>query len=135
MRSLRMVWNVLSCDSASQTSVLCRLRVTFQPPLPLAMYYELAAHLGQLPGITTNLLWQESLTFNYKDSQITAIAIQSDQVLEQDLLKATGDDLKQGWKINLGSNLSDIKVVTRLVGLVLSFYGNWQIDLQSEAEL
>ncbi|MDX1976811.1 MAG: hypothetical protein SFT94_03980 [Pseudanabaenaceae cyanobacterium bins.68] len=63
-------------------------RLTYDPPLPLAMYYELAAHLSQIPGLKLKLLrWQDldqsrSVQFDYQQSQIAALQLE----LELDLL-------------------------------------------------
>lgn len=51
------------------------LRVTYQPELPLAMYKELAAHLSQLEGVSTELIWQDRQEFNYAASQIAGISV------------------------------------------------------------
>lgn len=50
-------------------------KVSFIPPLPLAMYRELAAHLRQINLVETQLCPQDAPLFDYADSQIGAIAI------------------------------------------------------------
>lgn len=50
-------------------------RVCFSPPLPLAMYRELAVHLRQVNLVETTLYPQDAASFNYDDSQVGAIAI------------------------------------------------------------
>lgn len=40
------------------------------PELPLAVYREIAAHLGQIEGIATALLPQEAKEFDYMHSQV-----------------------------------------------------------------
>ncbi|MCA1903649.1 MAG: hypothetical protein CV045_02220 [Cyanobacteria bacterium M5B4] len=56
-------------------------QITYDPPLPLTMYRELAAHLGQLEGVTTELLPQTSDRFDYSASQIMGIRVQVPQGL------------------------------------------------------
>jgi hypothetical protein len=93
---------VISHDIAAAT--FRKLRITYQPPLPLAMYYELAAHLAQLPGIITELIWQDRQQFDYLDSQIAAIAIESSFNLDCDLfvgIENSGKDLTK--KLSLKS--------------------------------
>ncbi|ACK68720.1 conserved hypothetical protein [Gloeothece citriformis PCC 7424] len=53
------------------------------PSLPLAVYRELAAHLEQIEGITTQLIPQTSEQFDYNDSQIRGILIDSAPDLEE----------------------------------------------------
>ncbi|MGF1602172.1 MAG: hypothetical protein ACFCU8_09150 [Thermosynechococcaceae cyanobacterium] len=38
--------------------------------LPLAVYREIAAHLGQIEGVETELLPQEATEFDYMQSQV-----------------------------------------------------------------
>lgn len=45
------------------------------PHLPLAIYRELAAHLRQIQGVTTELIPQQSQDFDYAQSQIDHLAI------------------------------------------------------------
>ncbi len=54
----------------------CRVhKISFSPPLSLAMYKELAAHLGQVPLLKAELCLQNAKEFDYNDSQIAAIDI------------------------------------------------------------
>lgn len=45
------------------------------PHLPLAIYRELAAHLRQIQGVTTELIPQQSQDFDYAQSQIDHLEI------------------------------------------------------------
>ena len=45
------------------------------PTLPLAVYREIAAHLCQVPGVTTELLPQTTRHFDYYQSQIGGLII------------------------------------------------------------
>ncbi|MEL4895890.1 hypothetical protein [Crocosphaera sp. Alani8] len=49
-------------------------KITY-PCLPLAIYRELAAHLRQIQGVTTELVSQQSQQFDYNQSQIDHINI------------------------------------------------------------
>jgi hypothetical protein len=73
-------------NSELNNAALNSLIITYQPPLSLAMCYELESHLGQIDGITANLIWQDHDYFDYEDSQIAAIAIESKFKFELDLL-------------------------------------------------
>ncbi len=44
--------------------------------LPLAVYREVAAHLRQVDGVVTELVWQRSPQFDYTQSQIDSLWIQ-----------------------------------------------------------
>ena len=58
--------------------------------LPLAVYREISAHLQQLPGVTTEIIPQQSQEFNYQQSQVDSLSIQYDRDLDpacQDRLK------------------------------------------------
>lgn len=44
--------------------------------LPLAVYREVAAHLCQVEGVQTGLIWQQSSEFDYTLSQIDHLWIQ-----------------------------------------------------------
>ena len=46
------------------------------PELPLAVYREIAAHLQQVEGITTELITQQSQKFDYCQSQISCLSIE-----------------------------------------------------------
>lgn len=76
------------------------VRVSYVPELPLAMYRELAAHLLQVQGLSTELIWQDSQKFNYDASQISGM-----------WLKYTHD-------------FSDHR--HELIRLILSHYGTWK---------
>ena len=45
------------------------------PDLPLAVYREIAAHLGQVVGVQVGLIPQTSLEFDYNQSQISGLWI------------------------------------------------------------
>lgn len=47
-----------------------------QPELPLAIYREIAAHLGQIPGLSVELVPQSAPGFDYRLSQIEALKLQ-----------------------------------------------------------
>jgi hypothetical protein len=44
--------------------------------LPLAIYSEVAAHLMQVDGVSTELMPSSAQTFNYADSQVGGLWIQ-----------------------------------------------------------
>ena len=48
----------------------------YNPHLPLAVYYEVAAHLRQAVGVQVELLPQRSPQFDYRLSQISGLRIQ-----------------------------------------------------------
>lgn len=48
------------------------------PGLPLAVYREIAAHLGQVDGVVVELLPQQSQQFDYRLSQIDSLWIKSE---------------------------------------------------------
>lgn len=52
------------------------------PNLPLAVYRELAAHLQQVRGVTTELIPQQSEQFDYAQSQVETLQIQYPSSLE-----------------------------------------------------
>lgn len=56
-----------------QIASMSRLRC---PHLPLAIYREVAAHLGQVNGISVELIPQRSQQFDYRLSQIDSLKIQ-----------------------------------------------------------
>jgi hypothetical protein len=58
-----------------------RERITY-PQLPLAIYRELAAHLQQVPGVTVQLLPQDSPRFDYLQSQAGGLQIEYPQNLD-----------------------------------------------------
>lgn len=43
--------------------------------MPLAVYYELAAHLQSLPNVQAETLWNSTPVFSYHDSQLEGIRI------------------------------------------------------------
>ncbi|MFN3359896.1 MAG: hypothetical protein ACK421_00450 [Pseudanabaenaceae cyanobacterium] len=49
--------------------------VVYDPPLPLTMYRELAAHLTQIEGVKTELLPPHPDRFDYNASQVGGIKI------------------------------------------------------------
>ncbi len=49
--------------------------------LPLAVYCEIAAHLGQIEGVETDLLPQESKEFDYMQSQVGWLRIRHPETL------------------------------------------------------
>jgi hypothetical protein len=51
------------------------------PNLPLAVYREIAAHLGQVSGIQTQLIPQRSDRFDYSHSQIDHLELSYPQLL------------------------------------------------------
>lgn len=51
------------------------------PQLPLAVYREIAAHLGQIEGVITFLIAQSSTHFDYSQSQVEALEINYPQNL------------------------------------------------------
>jgi hypothetical protein len=57
--------------------------------LPLAVYYEIAAHLRQLAGIEVEILPQASLDFDYLQSQVGGLSIDCSQLSAVDRTKAT----------------------------------------------
>jgi len=60
------------------------------PGLPLAVYRELSAHLQQIKGITTQIIPQQSVKFDYEKSQVNSLLIKYDEDLDpnsQDRLK------------------------------------------------
>lgn len=50
------------------------------PRLPLATYQELATHLRQLPGVETKLIPQNSLQFDYQESQVGGLILTYDSL-------------------------------------------------------
>jgi uncharacterized protein YukE len=69
------------------------------------MYKELAAHLSQLDGVTTELILPDRQEFNYNASQIAGIYISStSQISERS---------------------------QALIGAILDRYGAWQVQVSS----
>jgi hypothetical protein len=78
------------------------VKITYTPELPLAMYKELATHLSQLDGVSTELIWQDRQDFSYDASQIAGMHVTcSSQMLER---------------------------LQELVSSILDRYGAWQIQ-------
>jgi hypothetical protein len=73
-----------------ETSLKTQLETLVYPQLPLAVYREIAAHLRQVEGVTTELLPQIATQFDYAQSQVgglrfsypTDLAPQGQQILE-----------------------------------------------------
>jgi hypothetical protein len=51
--------------------------------LPLAVYCEIAAHLGQIEGVETELLPQETQEFDYMQSQVGGLRICHPETLDR----------------------------------------------------
>lgn len=51
--------------------------------LPLAVYSEIAAHLGQIEGVETELLPQDAQEFDYMQSQVSWLRISHPENLAQ----------------------------------------------------
>lgn len=77
------------------------LKISYKPELPLAMYKELATHLSQLDGVSTELIWQDRQDFSYEASQIAGMSVTCTSQLEQ---------------------------LQELVSSILNHYGAWQIQ-------
>lgn len=79
-----------------------RQTITF-PQLPLAVYREIIAHLRQIQGINGGLTTQDSLEFNYKESQIKHLWLEYSEILpsqDQEKVKAILDYYAQRQGIN-----------------------------------
>jgi hypothetical protein len=77
----------------------------YNPQLPLAVYYEAAAHLRQVAGVQVELLPPRSLQFDYDLSQIGGLRIrfmpeanQISQQQVQQILAYYGDRFSQ-WQL------------------------------------
>lgn len=57
--------------------------------LPLAVYYEIAAHLRQLSGIQVEILPQTDQDFDYLQSQVGGLLIDCSNLSVIDRVKAT----------------------------------------------
>ena len=68
--------------SIKQTTVKQQQEQITYPNLPLAVYRELAAHLQQVEGVTTELIPQRSEQFDYAQSQVKTLLIQYPSSLE-----------------------------------------------------
>lgn len=82
-------------------------KISFSPPLSLAMYTELATHLNQVASVNTELHTQTAKDFNYDASQIAAISI------------SYGDETD-------GNETDQI-----LLRKILDYYGNWQQEVET----
>lgn len=81
-----------------------RLRIAYTPELPLAMYKELATHLSQVDGVTTDLIWQDRQEFSYDASQIAGMHISAASLSERS---------------------------QALIRSILDRYGSWQVQSDS----
>lgn len=79
-----------------------RFKIKYIPELSLAMYRELAVHLSQVDGFTTELIPQDSSQFDYAQSQIA------------------------GMWVNCPTQASEH--LSQLVQSILNHYGSWQIQ-------
>jgi hypothetical protein len=84
------------------------VRVSYVPELPLAMYRELAAHLSQVEGVSTELIWQDSQKFDQK----------FDQKFNYDASQISGMWLKYTHDFP--------EYRHELIRLILSHYGTWK---------
>jgi hypothetical protein len=75
-------------------------QVTYVPDLSLATYRELAAHLEQVDGMTTELIWRDHPEFDYHASQISSMWLRCSATFPQ--------------------------VQRSRVTEILNHYGNWQ---------
>lgn len=57
--------------------------------LPLAVYYEIAAHLRQLEGIQVEILPQTDPTFDYLQSQVGGLSIDCQNLTAVDRTRAS----------------------------------------------
>jgi hypothetical protein len=78
-----------------------RLRIAYNPELPLAMYKELATHLSQVDGVTTDLIWQDRQEFSYDASQIAGMYVSAASLSERS---------------------------QALIRSILDLYGSWQVQ-------
>lgn len=66
-------------------------QVYYNSQMPLAVYREMAAHLGLLDGVVVQLLPQTSSRFDYSLSQIAGVALE----VPEGLSPALRDQLEQ----------------------------------------
>lgn len=59
-----------------ETSVKLKRQELTSPPLPLAIYREIAAHLRQVKGVNSGLIPQNSKEFDYLQSQVGGLWIE-----------------------------------------------------------
>ncbi|NER38659.1 MAG: hypothetical protein F6J93_32690 [Oscillatoria sp. SIO1A7] len=69
-------------DSTSQKDAGEKQKQYKIPGVPLAAYREMAAHLRQVRGVEVGLIPQHSKNFDYNQSQIAGLWIQSDSDME-----------------------------------------------------
>ena len=67
--------------SATQTAQTSDYQLC-SPGLPLAVYREVAAHLQQITGVEVELLRQQSIEFDYTQSQVAGIRIRHQEYPE-----------------------------------------------------
>jgi hypothetical protein len=63
----------------------------YDDKLPLAIYREIAAHLESINGVTTGTIAQDSLEFDYAQSQLKGLWIEYPQdldIVSQEQIKA-----------------------------------------------
>ena len=63
-------------QASTESNLLAQKETIAYPPLPLAIYREVSAHLQQVEGVKTVLIPQSSRQFDYAQSQIEAIQIE-----------------------------------------------------------
>ena len=61
-----------------QTNVKLERQQLASPQLPLAIYREIVAHLRQVEGVDAQLLPQKATDFDYLQSQVGGLWIESD---------------------------------------------------------
>lgn len=69
--------NLASHRGAGENRKQCQI-----PGLPLAAYREIAAHLRQVRGVDVGLIPQYSENFDYNQSQVAGLWIQSDPEID-----------------------------------------------------
>lgn len=67
--------------------ILMNRQIVYDPPLPLTMYRELAAHLSQLEGVKVKLMPQTSPQFDYNASQVGGIKLELSPPYRSELLE------------------------------------------------
>ena len=70
--------------------------------LPLAVYYEIAAHLRQLSGIQVEILPQTAPDFDYLQSQVGGLLINCSQISAADQAKAK--EILEYYRQRYGAN-------------------------------
>ena len=61
----------------TQTGTKLKRQQLASPQLPLAIYREIVAHLRQVEGVKANLLVQKATDFDYLQSQVGGLGIES----------------------------------------------------------